>query len=425
MRTSFNFFFGSLLVAGVFSAEAQVYWQGPSGTAADWFEPSNWTGGVVPVGVGVQITNGGIAEVSSGTVSNCTVDAGRAAGPGMLRVSAGEMTNCTLRAGYDGSGGKIEISGGVVSTPSWFGLRAGGVAGSTGEVVMTGGTLSPTSYLIGDWGTGSFALSNGTVTATYWQTFIGNNAGSDGTFVQSGGTNNYNGLACYIGYGAGSSGRYILNGGTLNGSSGGIVVGVYGTGYMEMNGGTLNVPGTVYVGSNIGSDGTLVLNNFTNTFTNLQIGPAWPYKGAKGTCIMNGGNITNMGGGAIGSASNCVSTFIQNGGRLKRGALTLPASDGATGTFILSNNAAMTCGGDITIKAGGRLEIRGADVSGGGVYMNGSDSYAEMTAGSLTVAGRFLVPNGTNAAAFYMRGGNLFRTYVANQSARATGQCNT
>ena len=105
MRARFNFFFGSLLVACVFSAEAQVYWQGPAGTAADWFEPSNWTGGVVPVGVGVQITNGGIAEVSSGTVSNCTVDAGRAAGPGMLRVSAGEMTNCTLRAGYDGRAG--------------------------------------------------------------------------------------------------------------------------------------------------------------------------------------------------------------------------------------------------------------------------------------------------------------------------------
>ena len=392
---------------------AQTYWKGPAGTAANWTDPANWINGVVPLGTSA-ITNNGIAEISTGAVSNTLVYAGRTTGPGTLRVSSGgELVGADLTIGY---GGKLEAFGGNLLCPAKK-LLVGTASGTTGTVVMTGGFLSVTNYSVGDTGVGSFVLSNGTLRSTYWQTFVGNSAGSDGTFIQEGGTNDYTVAACYIGFGAGSTGRYILNGGMLDTHSYNISIASSGTGYMEINGGTLSPTAKIFVSFYTNSIGRLVMNNYTNTFADLQIGPDWPHRGGTGTVIQNGGNITITGQGNIGAASTCVSTFIQNGGtQTRNAALNMPSSPGALGTLILSNNAAFSCSNGITLNAGARLEINGANVFCKGVFMKSSDAYAQMTGGNLTVNGKFLVPDGTNAATFYMRGGYLERTYAANQS---------
>ena len=279
---------------------------------------------------------------------------------------------------------------------------------------MTGGNLDLKNYYIGYNGTGTFVLSNGVVTTTYWQTFIGANSGSDGTFVQSGGTNTYSAASCYIGRSSGSNGRYIMNGGTLNAPN--VSIGDSGTGYMEINGGSFNVPGTFYAGYYASAEGTLVLNNYTNTFPNIQIGPQYPHTGGKGSFFMNGGEVTITGGGYVGARPGCESTFVQNGGVLNRKGLTIPFADDATATCIFSNNAVTEIDGSLTLKAGGTLKIYDADINCKGVYIKSADSEAVMNDGSLIVAGRFLVPDGTNAATFHMKGGYLTRTYVPNQS---------
>ena len=386
---------------------AQTYWKGPSGTAANWTDPDNWIGGVVPPGASA-ITNNGIAEISTGTVSNTLVYVGRTTGPGTLRVSSGgELVGADLTIGYDG---KLEAFGGNLLCPSKK-LLVGTASGTTGTVVMTGGFLSVTNYSVGDSGVGSFALSNGTITTTEWQTIVGYRTGSDGTFVQSGGTNNYTGGGLYIAFEKNTAGRYILNGGRINlTTTYGIYVGMSGNGYMEMNGGEINMLGQVFVSFYTNSIGMLVMNNFTNTFVNLQIGPQWPHRGGTGTIIQNGGDITITGAGGIAAASNCVSTFIQNGGKqTRKQGMTLPASLGSSGTLIVSNNASFYCTGGLTMNPGGRLKIYDSDmiITNGPLAIASEDGIVEMMGGKLTVKSSFNLPSGTNSGTFYMKGGTF------------------
>lgn len=409
---------GLLFFVMVSTSWGQILWQGTVGIPADWTDTANWTGGVVPTSY-CYINNGGIADVSSGPVECDTIFAGRG-GEGTLRVSSGGvLTNALIYTGFD-SPGRLEIDGGEVLSYAKS-LYVGYQSSGTGTVVMTGGTLNLKNYSVGYNGTGTFVLSNGVINTTEWQTFVGYKSGSYGTFIQNGGTNTYSGGACYVGRDSGSTGRYILNGGKLSAPN--VSIGDTGNGYMEINGGTIDVPGVVFVGTYVGSTGKLVLNNTTNSIATLTMGSSWPHHGGEGTVIMNSGEITITGNNYIGARPECDSTFIQNGGVLNCKFMQLPdneaanSTEGATGTFIARSNAVTVCDGDVALYNGGRFEVGGdANVSIKSFYVRGGDSYAEQSGGTLTSAGIFYLPDGTNSATFHMKGGVFRRTEVNNQS---------
>lgn len=119
------------------------------------------------------------------------------------------------------------------------GIEIGQFEGSSGEVVVNGGTLSAFNYAIGDAGTGSMTINGGTVKVSA--------VGSDG-----------NGDFA-VGKSAGGVGTATINAGTC-GSLRTLRIGVGGTGTVMVKGGTVSVSRGTTIGLSAGSLGILTIN---------------------------------------------------------------------------------------------------------------------------------------------------------------------
>lgn len=131
------------------------------------------------------------------------------------------------------SGSLTVVSAGAVLSDF---AKIGDAAGSTGTVHLDGGALSSrVTLLVGNVGTGTLSLANGSVSTE--NTFIGTQVGSTGSVTVSGGT---------------------------FASSNDIVVGSEGTGTLVLEGGVVTVgggSGTVMIAEMPGSTGTLRIGN--------------------------------------------------------------------------------------------------------------------------------------------------------------------
>ena len=226
------------------------------------------------------------------TMTNYPAELG-VSGFGQMTVSNGTWNPSAVDVGVtNGSCGLLTIAGGtnifVGAVPTIFIARS---ATATGNVWVTGGELlltnSFTEIGVGEYGNGTFIQSNGVV-QTY-EEIVGINAGSTGQLVVAGGT--HIGGTLVVGDIGGSSGTVSLSGGqliTTNDDAGGTYVGLEGVGRMNVSGGTWQAH-AVTVGLLIGSEGMMTFNGGVTTMTNLVLGNCG--LGNAGYLIINSGDV--------------------------------------------------------------------------------------------------------------------------------------
>ncbi len=253
-----------------------------------------------------------------------------------------------------GSNGTYSLSGGTLSV-GW--MEVLGSSGS-GTFLQSGGTHTVASSLVLGWmpnSRGYYSLSGGTITSNY--TVIGDDASAIGTFTQSTGLHRANGELYLAAYNSTSAGWYYLNGGTLSVASTSYV-GERGHGTMLQTGGvaqigTLNLAdgasATGYYGisnsASISMGGDLIVGDLgVGTFVqqnSSNVEMVYPHQvilgngvGSRGTYLMqSSGSLidytTIVGNGGIGSFSQSAgshSTFILSVGVNAAGAYQLSGS---------------------------------------------------------------------------------------------------
>ena len=259
------------------------------GTAGNWNDPANWnhpTPGSIPT----------------------TADDGRISNGGTATISG------------DHSVGSVTVAD---------------TTGTTGNLVMTGGSLTTTNTDIRIGGNG-------------------NTTGGTGTFTQSGGVVNMNAGNLNLGLGTLAAGTYNMSGGSLQINSANIIaVGNRGNGNLNMTG------GTVYVRS----AGTNSLTGLLNVGRN----PAGAT--ANGNLNLSGGTIAvanvRFGNGATSTASVNLIT-VAGTGRLITDSISVQANHGGSNTFNFTGGTinAETISIPLT-NAGGRLAPMTVDFLGG------------------------------------------------------------
>ena len=125
---------------GIEQCNQQLFSGWTNTSAGDWFDSSNWCGGVPIFSSFTCISNGGTAQISTGTTAeacetflgqnNCSPFCQNSGQSGNLSVDGGTLhTNNQMHVGYAGKGNVKIGNGGVVST---FGSDIAALAGSSG-----------------------------------------------------------------------------------------------------------------------------------------------------------------------------------------------------------------------------------------------------------------------------------------------------
>lgn len=222
----------------------------------------------------------------------------------IVLIQAGDnITNQRVYVGGtgDGSTDVLNQTGGTFNVAnagqgSWVVLGDG--AGNTGTYNISGGTFNYTGgdYLqVGDGGVGNFNLSDpgatGT-TANMSNVTIGRYVGGVGNYTQNDATSISNTPGNFI-VGDNGTGTATLNNGTLNANI--TTVGNNGTstGTLTVNGGAANV-GWLREGASTGSNGTVTLTGGTVNANNLGYGNYGMQIGGNGTAT-----FSQFGGTAI------------------------------------------------------------------------------------------------------------------------------
>lgn len=262
-------------------------------------------------------------------------------------------------------------------------LKADGSSGDSGDLQMTGGSLTFAGASdIGLRHTGIFTLGGGTVTGSN-HLDVGDGEGAFGTLTATGGS-----LTLYHD----SNKRNLIFG--ING----------GEGVGNISDFTLSVNGDLYMGSGAGTTGTLSLTNSmvtigddfrtgpggigTTTVTNTIIDAQSDFRvgsgGGSGVFTFNSGTISTNGAADIGRGLDSVGEFTMNDGTLNVGTGAVNAMrfgyQGGTGTgtinggtvnvsgnLVIGNNVA----GDPEVGGNGTLNITG------GVITVGTDPLAD------------------------------------------------
>jgi T5SS/PEP-CTERM-associated repeat protein len=310
-------------------------------------------------------------------------------------AAIGNTSGQTATLTVGGGGGTLQINGsGSIGT----------VAGSTGtlRVIGTGSALTVSALKIGDAGTGTFNLLNGSTATTTGEVDVAAQLNSTGNVTLLSGAWNHSGGSIFIGGSSGGVGGIadvaVGSGGTLNvtGTGNGITFrdpgsmtifanGTVNTpslilhqglrlqeGHLSMNGGTLNING-----------GTFLLGPLEHSWSN------------GGTINVNGGVWDfSQGGVAVG--------FLWN----DSGNNSLNLLNGSTGTV----DGNMLIGGDnrLTVQGGSSLTTQFGDQVG---FSGGSGSAAQVIvsgAGSSWLAdGGISVAGSGNATLHVENGGSV------------------
>jgi hypothetical protein len=416
LNLSSGTFAGDLGIGFGFGSTGTVWMTGPSAVL-------NGQGNPMEVG----FDGAGFMVVSNGLMENLELTVGYGSA-GTLTLAGGAIVGSSVAVGVDANGA-MTISGGAISNSSLFVGSSGfvGVAGPTGTVTMTGGTLSLSLLSLGPNGAGTMTISGGNVSVNQLAV-SGNVTNSFGSLTQSGGTITIGSGGLIIGINNDSTGIVTITKGTFIDNTGTTTIG--GLGSSGQGIGEFSVSkGTVMLGTvSIGTGSTLTMSGGGVVVSNLA--------GSVGSTFgMNGGSLEIQGNFLdSGSAQfNAGFVTVDATGLLRLGSDVTTIGSAVTNAGILSalapnvafNNALENFGnfnvnpsqfvivpanmgnyGQITIGVGGLLSIGGFTGSEqtGNIFLNG---------GGILTVGSFWV----NAGAIeFSQGGQLAGAGMYNQS---------
>jgi hypothetical protein len=465
----------------------------------------NLTGGAITLGSSALINNTA-AGIGAYIASTLTATSGVAAfdgsGQTILAGTGNSFSSLTVGKGDVGTGGNLNISGGSVTVsneldvegygglnPSLYitggsttvngnGLQIATDAGKTGNVYVSGGSLTSTSQLlIGKAGSGTLNVTGGTVNSSgsFILGYESYSGPSEGTLNLSGsGVINSSSGDVVIGNDANTVGIVNQKGGTFSQTNGGqtfIISGnSAGSGYgiYNISGGNLNVQGYFDLGHpsgsgvNAGGAGILLQTGGTITATGPRLaiggtsqdnntgnGPSavgvWDFQG--GTTTVNSTQTTLLiGAGGNGYLSISGGTFNTNyyarvGGGYSDSTLTNSVLDLSAGSYNATGSGKfLTVGefnnGTLNVR-GGTLNLQSNGLNVGGNGNNGQTSIVTLTGGTIiadTIAtnpygsrffnfnGGTVMPSSTNFnlggfdGAYVYGGGAAFNTSMASNA---------
>ncbi len=368
------------LVAGNLSAPFETVGQSGNGTFTQTGGVNSlpFPGGVLYVAAG----SGGLGtyNLNGGLLSAAVYEYVGVSGTGSLAQSAGTNTvGDQLCLGYfAGSSGSYSLSGtGVLSALCQY----TSISGNGYPLAFT----QPGGECLGVYGSGTFAQSGGTNTAS--SIYLGYFPGASGSYVQSGGVNSVSstGVLC-LGYSAGATGSYNLGGSGMLTVSGTEIVGCSGAGTFNQSGGTNLVSGVF----SLGAGGTYNLSGGALVLPGIQ--------GAGGTF--------NLGGG----------TLVANAGFSTSQPMTLTGSGGNgnlnTGGYPITLSGALSGPGGLNEWGGGTLLLTAVNTYSGGTTISTATLKLDFSQAGAPTAN--IINNTANSSSLTLGGGMLIIQGNAN-----------
>ncbi len=415
----------------------------PSGTnrwisavSGKWETGANWSQAVAPF-VGqpvILITNAGTKTVSQDATTAASFPTTLTIND--LTVSAPVGSVNTLAVDHNGLGTPLRVrraltlnrGGAVEINNSALSLEAGFANPSRidGSLMLKSGTLVSSNgaqLLIGNNGSGSFTVSNGTTRVDY--PIVGLGPGSSGLWHIAGGTNVVT-STFDLGDSLTATGKVILTGGRL--ATPGVYVGLFGNGSLLVSNGTFECAGQIDIASQPGAQGTFVAAGGTSTFGNMLIGENASATGAvlvAGNAqvrvsgpLDNHGSVTLTGGrlevlGSVDSAATN-SRLAVLGGQFSA------TNDNSFFSSVMVSNGVFSAReiflgnsrfGTFTVERGGFVAVPGS-FNGFNVGVNGGTGVVNQAGGEILLTntalnigglfspavGRMTVSNGTTEA---------------------------
>ena len=389
-----------LVLAGVFvsgrfqSAEAATSdWTGAG--SANWFDGTNWTGGVPTSATDVIIDQGspnpnpsiGINTSTNAATSNTAVIGDITGATGSVTVSTtnanpaswtlggpggfvGNLIVGPLMVGGNGTGSLTISNGGAVSTTGNIGNVVLGSVG-TGTVTVGSATAPNLAQLS--------TLTNNPVNPFQTGALIVGDTGHGTLIINPDGA--VSGFPVVtLGHGVGGQGTATVNGGNLVASSE-VDVGLSGPGTLIIeNGGTVttNSAGVAGLAGSAGSNATVTGANST-----------WNITGGLGVGVGDTGSLSILAGGTV-NAAGAVEITLGPGplNSNLNGAGTVTVDNGK----LIANGAVMyigvfgtpgTPGSTMTVQNGGQVVNDGASIGG----FSPANSSASSATGVVTVTG--------------------------------------
>lgn len=444
-------------------------------------------GGTLTLALGGNVVVGNTGRASfahsSGTMNftgvtpgNLTLAAGNATNNNTYTLSnTGQITNAsTLNVGKSGTATFTQTGGTIAlgNLAAAGNLVLGDLASGNGTYNLSAttgtGSISVDNVTVGNFGTGAFNQSGGTLTVS--NTFnMASNPGSTSSYALTGGSLNASGTATATVGGLGTavfthsagtanlgtltlatsvsgftaSGTYNLSGtGILN--SGGSTVGFNSgaTGIFNQTGGTHTITGLLQLGVNAGSSATYNLSAGALSASNENIGVN-NSGGNTAAFVQTGGSNTITGNGLLSLGVNAASTgsysmdasagastlnttilrvgdsgtgtFTQNAGTVTVGAVgTIGRISGSTGTYNL-NSGILNAGVNpnaVNFFVGG--SGTGTMNQTGGTFTLGGGSTASLSLGATGGTGTYNLSGGSITTQFLQPGnggtGNFIQT---------------
>lgn len=234
------------------------------------------------------------------------------------------------------NGAMATVQGGTVDASSHFEI---GVAGSSGTLQQSGGTLTTLNqFIVGSAGNGTFNMSGGTVNTASDRILLVGHQDGNGTVNQSGGIINTGEVR--LSNANNSVGTYNLSDGTINIADGGVVnVGHFNDAHFHQTGGTINA-----------ENGSLIVGNYgDSTFTQT----AGTVNASSVVVAQQAGSTSSysLQGGTLNADSlsygNGTGTFELAGGTLNITDVTLPTLTMTSGLLDIG-----TLNGDLNMSGG-------------------------------------------------------------------------
>ena len=354
----------TVLLAFALNAPAQItnFWTGNA--SADWNNPANWTGNVLPTAIDTATVNDVDLNLATLTVNSVFAPTNLFIGDGAtgtFNIKGGSLTiSNSVEVGQNGGNGTVNMSGGTFIEGTGTEFNIGNVAGSTATWNMTNGTI----------------ISSAT-------TRVGN-TGSSATFNMYGGS-----LVAsnYLSVGRDSTGVLNIYGGAITKTASAATTMVIGGGGTGTGTGTLNLFGGILdVSQNVvqvafggGSPSGTV-----NLISGQMLANVLSVDGGSGTIYL-GTNATLTVGAAIrvtGTSPNGVFNF--DGGKLVASGSSASFMTGLTAANVLAGGASIdTTNNTITITQ----SLLDGDGLGGGLtklgigtlFVNGTNTYTGPT----------------------------------------------
>jgi len=218
-----------------------------------------------------------------------------------------------------------------------------------------------------------------------------------------------------------------------NQRGGAIVVGETGVGTLDIsNGGTVKTTGTpagtLLVGDQAGSTGTVNVGGGTGTSTLENAGPVgYPgnfYVGYDGTGVLNvnaGGTVSGFDGMALGIGATGVGTLNVDGGSVDVSPGNLDVGQAGRGTLVVKNGGTVESrGGTVSGNGGSAATVTGAGsawhIGSGGLKVGyGQDGSLSISDHGVvdTAGGQFYLGQNAGSAALTLQSGGTLKTHGA------------